>query len=138
MATSARATLTLALSVLLRLLAPILPFVTEEVWSWWHEGSIHRAPWPTTGELPATTGDSSVLQVASDVLGVVEKDEDHSKRGMKAEVQRLVVTGTADLLAAFEQALSTSTNAGNIKEIVSAEGEWAVSVELAPEENAGS
>ena len=48
---SARATLSLTLSALQRLLAPFVPFVTEEVWRWWHDDSVHLAPWPTIGEL---------------------------------------------------------------------------------------
>nr|WP_227589974.1 valine--tRNA ligase [Demequina pelophila] len=55
-AASARAALTLALDTFLRLFAPVLPFATEEVWSWFRSGSIHRAPWPESAPLREAVG----------------------------------------------------------------------------------
>jgi valyl-tRNA synthetase len=66
-AASARAALARALDVLLRLLAPFLPFATEEVWSWWRTGSVHRAAWPTAGVLREAAG----AQADPRLLGVV-------------------------------------------------------------------
>jgi valyl-tRNA synthetase len=119
---SARATLRLALSVLLRLFAPFLPFVTEEVWSWWQEGSVHAAAWPSVSASEASeagpgagpgagpeAGDPAVLAVAADVLGQVRKAKTAAKLSMRAEAARVVVLAPdpdavtaswADLIAA--------------------------------------
>jgi valyl-tRNA synthetase len=55
-AASANSAMLVALSAMLRLFAPFLPFVTEEVWSWWRPGSIHRATWPTHQEVVEPIG----------------------------------------------------------------------------------
>lgn len=46
---SARTALGLGLDAFARLLAPYMPFATEEVWGWMHagEGSVHTSSWPT-------------------------------------------------------------------------------------------
>jgi len=62
---AARATLAIAVDTFVRLLAPFLPFATEEVWSWYREGSVHTAPWPVVADLAGVEGDPSVLEAAT-------------------------------------------------------------------------
>jgi valyl-tRNA synthetase len=139
---SAQAALGLALSAQLRLLAPVLPFVTEEVWSWWKVGSIHTAPWPSPAELGGSVSDAErddatrlVLEVASDVLGQVRKAKTEAKRSMRWPVARLTVVDTADRIAALRAAGEDLCDAGGVIELVTIEGDEAgVAVELADEE----
>ena len=129
---SAVAALRLGLSTLLRLFAPFLPFVTEEVWSWWQDGSIHRRVWPTAGEFTAAVGDPVVLQVAADVLGQVRKQKTTEKKSLRADVALVVVRGTPEQLAALEAARTDVMEAGRIAELRTESGdELAVVVTLA-------
>jgi len=134
---SARASLALSLSVLLRLLAPILPFVTEEVWSWWHDQSVHRAPWPMPGELPTSDEGTAVLEVASEVLAAVRKAKTAAKRGMRSEVRTLSVTAPEEMIASLRAAEQDLRNSGNVVDLVTTTGEWNVEVELADEQPSG-
>jgi len=141
---SARTALGLALRTLQGLFAPFLPFVTEEVWSWWQEGSIHRAPWPSADELravaeadaasPGDEPDPAVLAVAAAVLGEVRKAKSEARRSMRADVAVATVTDTAPRLALLALASSDVRSAGRIAELRTVEGDaLAVAVELAPE-----
>ena len=93
---------------MLRLFAPFLPFVTEEVWSWWREGSIHTAAWPTPQELTslladnsadAATADQATYQWATDVLFEVRKQRSEAKQPLKVPITKVTVKAEAAAVA---------------------------------------
>ncbi len=128
-ARSAQATLALALSVQLRLLAPVLPFVTEEVWSWWQSGSVHRALWPTATELP-TGGDRAVPTVAAEALAAVRKAKSEAKQSMRADVASAVVTAPEAQVALVEAARRDLTAAGRIESLTVVAGDGPLTVDV--------
>jgi valyl-tRNA synthetase len=127
-ARSARAALRRALDVQLRLFAPVLPFVTEEVWSWWHEGSVHRAAWPDPAELDAPAGDPEVLAAVGEALSRVRRAKSEAKLSMRAEVTRLTVRGAqADAVRLAQDDLC---GAGHVEEFVLDPGPGPMDVEV--------
>ena len=135
---SAQAALGLAVKALLKLFAPFTPFVTEEVWSWWQEGSIHRSTWPDASDLRQAAGedaDPQVLAAASDVIAEVRKAKSEARRSMRTPVQQAVVTDTPARLALFAQAATDVQAAGQIADLSTEEGKsFHVAVTLAPPE----
>jgi valyl-tRNA synthetase len=132
--------LRLSLSVFQRLLAPFLPFVTEEVWSWWQSGSVHRAAWPDAEELAVAAagaernGEELALAVTADVLREVRKAKSEARRPMRSPVRRVVVRDTAQRLRALELGSGDLVAAGAIERLEPVEDEgFAVEVELAPD-----
>ena len=105
---SANTALRAALSVMLRLFAPFLVFVTDEVWSWWQPGSIHQAPWPTSEELLSQLADNSdatrqaderAYQWATDLLFEVRKQRSEAKQPLKVPIARVTVKAEAEAVA---------------------------------------
>jgi valyl-tRNA synthetase len=98
---SANSAMLVALSTLLRLFAPYLPFVTEEVWSWWRLGSVHRASWPTPEEVTQPIGGADakaqdVLEAARSGLAEVRRIKSTVKKSAKA------IVATATLPSSFQ------------------------------------
>jgi valyl-tRNA synthetase len=111
-----------ALHVQLRLLAPFLPFATDEVWSWWqntdagHAKSIHRASWPTTDELVAGLDASNhgLLTLVSQALVFVRKTKSDAKVSMKAPVESATLVAPAAVLTSLRAVESDLKGVGQI------------------------
>ena len=118
-AASARAALAVALSVLHRLFAPFLPFTTDEVWSWWMEGSVHSSRWPESAELRPLAADASAdaLDLAGQVLSELRGAKSAAKASMRAEVSLAVITDTAERLDLLAGVIDDVVATGNVTEL---------------------
>jgi valyl-tRNA synthetase len=119
---SAVGALRLGLDTMVRLFAPVLPFATEEVWSWWRPGSVHASPWPEGGPLRAATGverpSPLALEVATAVLSEVRRAKTLAKLSLRTPVARLEVADHPDRLAALGEVTGDLCRAGRVADLV--------------------
>jgi valyl-tRNA synthetase len=121
---SAVAALKTALSVLLRLFAPVIPFATEEAWRWSNDGSVHQAPWPTVDDLVAR-GEAGVelLELASLALTGIRRAKTDAKASQKTPVATAAIAAPATAVALLESAASDLRAVGRIGTLTFVEAE---------------
>ena len=115
---SALVTLRLALETFLKLFAPFLPFVTEEVWSWWKTGSIHRSQWPQAASVRAAAGvptPDGLLETAGEVLSLIRKAKTKAQVSMRAPVATVAITADKEKLALIAVVEGDIRNAGVVE-----------------------
>jgi valyl-tRNA synthetase len=114
---SAVATLRLGLSVLIRLFAPVLPYITEEIWSWSfakeNQGadrsrapspSIHTAAWPSDLDFSGIEAPEhgSSFDVAVSALAAINKAKADAEISMGRGVARLRIAASASTIDVLE------------------------------------
>jgi valyl-tRNA synthetase len=125
-ARSARAALAIALEAFLRLFAPVLPFATEEVWSWWRSGSVHRATWPESNPLReaaaegspvSVSGGAELLEAAGDALAALRKIKSEAKVSQRTEITTVELLVPESQVAWVRAAERDLRAAGRVREL---------------------
>ena len=115
---SARTALGMGLDAFARLLAPYLPYSTEEVWSWMHagEGSVHTAPWPKPLAYATAAFNVSpdILSHAGATLAALRGIKSKAKVSMKTPIKRVRLAVSDDVRASIRAALSDIAEAGRV------------------------
>ncbi|ROP74203.1 valine--tRNA ligase [Curtobacterium sp. PhB115] len=111
-----------AIDVQLRLLAPFLPFATEEVWAWTHETSVHRASWPTAADLPTDAAPTGLLAAVGQALIGIRGAKTAAKASQKTPVTRAVVAAPAETRVLIEQAAVDLAAVGRIENLSFVDG----------------
>jgi valyl-tRNA synthetase len=127
---SALATFRVLHRALLRMFAPFIPYITEEIWSWAYAGdggmhnSIHRSPWPSLDEVAVVQPPEhpALYTAALTVLDAVRKAKAEANKSMAAPTAKVTITAKAGEIAALESVRTDITQMLNIQELVMQEG----------------
>lgn len=136
---SAIASLRLGLNVLLRLFAPVLPYITEEIWSWVYaeetgDKSIHTAAWPSEKDFSGISepANPASFDLAVDALTAINRAKADGKVSAGRVVEKLTLSANQKTLDAVAPVLDCALQAARVQShsltvTEGADGEFAVS-----------
>jgi valyl-tRNA synthetase len=114
---SAQFTLYHSLFTILKLMAPIMPFVTEEIYQKYYKKnekteSIHLTKWPETKKIK----ESNNLDLFIDVLSKIRQEKSLKQKPMNSEIILTITKKDKDKLKKLIKDLQEVSNAKEIKE----------------------
>lgn len=123
-ARSGKLALGIATQTYLKLFAPFLPFVTDEVWSWWLDGSVHATSWPDSEQIRGFAGgaDATIVGHVSNVLSQLRKVKSDAQVSMRTEMSSAVITAPAAVLAAAKSVEKDLLTAARVQAATWVEG----------------
>lgn len=133
-AESAAAASSIALRTLLKLFAPFMPYVTEEVWSWFHTTSVHTQSWPVATDVATTApGNADLLRIVGELVSGVRGVKTDAKVKQRHAVLSATITGTDDERNLVQSVEGDVKAVCKIDTVTYEDGELGVkNVELAP------
>ncbi|WP_124039712.1 valine--tRNA ligase [Neoactinobaculum massilliense] len=122
-ADSARAALAIAVDTFVRLLAPFLPYATEEVWHWYRTGSVHRAPWPASAPLrEAGQGeDPALLDGAGQALTALRGIKSANKVSQRTSFAHVTLKVPRDRMELLEAVRPDLVSAAHVRDALTFE-----------------
>jgi len=116
-------TLYTGLLSVLKLMAPIMPHITEEIYQGYfreREGdkSIHITSWPSFGDEYADKTSEEAGDIAAEVIHVIRKHKSYANMPLGAEVEKAKVLVPKDKIESIKLVLDDIKGTGKIKELV--------------------
>jgi valyl-tRNA synthetase len=120
---AAQYTLYTALLAIIKILAPIMPHITEELYNAYfikHEGtkSIHISEWPKADEKNIDEEAEKIGDAAVEIVSAVRKYKSENNKSLKVEIPRLKIETAVDLtevladIKSITRALEVTVNEG--------------------------
>ncbi len=126
-------TIVTTLEKLLQLFSPVLPYITEEIWSWRHEESIHTSTYPHL-EKVASEKEMHAGEIAVDVISLGRQEKNKAGKSQKHIISTAKIftdESTKELFELVENSLKITLSIENIEYVHHDEEAYRVEFELA-------